>query len=89
MCNFASPKPLANHSTIPVLKDAACAIDQTMNNDASIGDIHGLLCPPNMLHIKPTNVAARSIGTIVIRKLNKSRTNQLDSLLSTGNLVKL
>ena len=65
MCNFASPKPFASHSTIPVRKDAACAIDQTMNKEASKGDIHLLLSPPNPYQRNPSREAAIKIGPIL------------------------
>jgi hypothetical protein len=88
VCNLASPNPFANHSTIPVRNDAACAIDHTMNKDASIGEIQGLLLPPSPLHNIPTIVDAIRIGTIVILKLNRNLTISLASPFSSGSLVK-
>ena len=85
---MASPNPFANHSTIPVLNDAACAIDHTINKDASIGEIQGLLLPPSPLHNIPTKVDAIRRGTIVILKLNRNLTISFASPFSSGNLVK-
>ena len=58
-----------------------------MNNDANIGDIHLFSSPPNGSQNSHTKIIEIRIGTIVILKLKRNRTNHGESFFSSGNLV--